>query len=38
MNGQEIEVKDSFRYLGNIFSSTGDNMTMIEERIERSVG
>ena len=38
MNGQEMEVKDSFRYLGDIFSSKGDNMAMIEERIKRSVG
>ena len=32
-----MEVKDSFRYLGDIFSSKGDNMAMIEERIKRSV-
>ena len=35
MNGQEMEVKDSFRYLGYIFSSKGDN---VSERIKRSVG
>ena len=38
VNGQEMEVKDFFRYLGDIFSSKGDNMAMIEERIKRSVG
>ena len=38
MNCQEMEVKDSFRYLGDIFSSIGDNMAMTEERIKRSVG
>ena len=38
VNGQEMEVKDSFRYLGDIFSSKGDNMAMIQERIKRSVG
>ena len=34
VNGQEIEVKDSLRYLGVIFSSKGDNMAMTEERIK----
>ena len=38
MNGQKMEVKDSFRYLGDIFSSKGDNLAVIEERIKRSVG
>ena len=33
-----MEIKDSFRYLGDIFSSKGDNTSMIEERIKRSVG
>ena len=33
-----MEVKDSFRYLGDIFSSKGDNMAMIEKRMKRSVG
>ena len=35
VNGQEMEVKDSFRYLGDIFSSKGDSMALIEERIKR---
>ena len=38
VNGQEMEVKNSFRYLGYIFSSKGDNMAMTEERIKMSVG
>ena len=38
VNGQEMEVKDSFRYLGDIFSSKGGSMAMIEEKIKRSVG
>ena len=38
MNGQEMEVKDSFRYLGDIFSFKGDNMAMTEERIKKVSG
>ena len=38
VNGKEMEVKDSFRYLGDTFSSKADNMAMTEERIKRSVG
>ena len=38
VNGQETVSKDSFRYLRAIFSSKGDNMAMIGERIKRSVG
>ena len=38
VNSQEMEVKDSFRYLGDIFSSKDDNMAMIEDGIKRSVG
>ena len=35
---KKMEVKDSFRYRGDIFSSKRDNMAMTEERIKRSVG
>ena len=38
VNGQDMEAKDSFRYLADIFSSKGDNMAMIEEKIKRFVG
>ena len=33
-----MEVKDSFRYLGDIFSSKDDNLAMTEERITILVG
>ena len=38
VNGQEMEVKDPFRYLGYILSSKSNNMAMTGERIKRSVG
>ena len=38
VNGQEMEIKDPFRYLGDRFISKGDNTAMIEEGIKRSVG
>ena len=38
VNGQEMEVNDSFRCLGDIFSSKDDSLAMIEERVNRSVG
>ena len=37
VNGQEMEVKNPFRYLGEIVSSKGDNLAMTDERIKRSV-
>ena len=38
MNGQEMEVKDSFNYLEDTLNSKGDNLAMIDERIKSSAG
>ena len=38
ISGEKVEIKTSFRYLGDIFSSYGDNSDLCKERARKAIG
>ena len=38
ISGEKVEIKTSFRYLGDIFNSHGDNSDLCKERARKSIG
>ena len=38
ISGENVEIKNSFRYLGDIFNSQGNNSDLCKDRLRRAVG
>ena len=38
ISGEKVEIKNSFRYLGDIFNSQGNNSELCKDRLGRAVG
>ena len=38
ISGEKVEIKNSFRYLGDIFNSQGNNFDLCKDRLGRTVG
>ena len=38
ISGEKVEIKNSFRYLGDIFNSQSNNSDLCKDRLGRAVG